>query len=398
MRTVKSKSWAYFLIYLSSLTTGVAWSLLPSLSSFFLLGKGITLSEAQYGFLTFYLNAAAIIASISVGVFRKKIRIEKLWALGVVCLAVAKLGLPIASLIPTNNKFIIYIMISSGAALSGIGIALLVSSLNVILISLVPKHSPTALTAMYGSISIGSAFTPLVVIYLARIINWELIPLTVSVWLFCIFLAICFTSIYLLDETKDFSSDFRKIFIRSRIFYGFIALIFLYSFVETTYGYWSPVFVHNLGIKIQEDSLSLSLFWGAFAVGQLLTSFIVFKLSPKKMYLILMSTMLTATGLILILDKFYYFDVISFILAGLGCSGFYPLTVHFFEKVFPNAIHTASGLIVGFYFSGVAIFSLVASFTLNIFPDFIHRIYWVALFAILGLFLLSIPVVLKKEN
>jgi len=385
---------ALFLIYLSALSTGVAWVTLPALSDYLL--TGFSFSEAQYGFISSFLNVAAILTAFSVGIFRKKIRLERLWALGVLFVSIGELGIPIASLVKNGHVFLPYGVIILSAILTGIGIALLVSSLNVILISLVPKHKPTALTGMYASISVGGAVTPFMVLYLTKIVSWKIIPLFFSLIGLLIFVLIIISIPQLVKHEKNLSAKIDRFFSRNIKFYGFIVLILFYAFIETSYGYWSPIYLRDKGLDIQFSELSISRFWGFFALGQLISSIALYWISDKKYYFILLIIVFIAV-LWTIFVKTHNI-LLPFGLAGLGCSGLFPLTVHFFEKTFPHAIHTASGLVLGFYFSGVALNTLLISVLIKLYPSTTLHLYSLSLLSILGLLFLSSLLVFNRKS
>jgi len=106
-----------------------------------------------------------------------------------------------------------------------------------------------------------------------------------------------------------------------------IVLFFLYTGIETATGQWSyTLFVEGRGVDPRAASLWVSCYWGALAVGRLLSGFVAHRLTAA--LLVRVSALGLLVGSILIwLDRG---DTVSFVgltLMGLSAATVFPTLV-----------------------------------------------------------------------
>jgi fucose permease len=140
-------------------------------------------------------------------------------------------------------------------------------------------------------------------------------------------------------------------------FWVFASFALLYGIVETVNGNWSTVYMsQDLGASAATASLALAAFWGMVTVGRVLFAAIerllpetsTFRLLP---FVAAAAVLITAT----IPNGKAELGVLSFGLAGLGCSALLPLTIGFAELELTVIATSVAGLLIALYQVGYGI-------------------------------------------
>jgi len=351
------------LFYLLAMIMGVAWTLVPSLSTF-LTDKSVVghLTSREYGSLELFLVIPAILSSTLGGVLGKKVGIKNVLQLGVVCgfLAMTFLG---ASAFAMGSSWNAYYLLIFSALFIGYAIGSILTGLNVFLALYFPHISASILTGMYAFLGLGSAISPLFLELTREHVQWWL-PTGIIALLFLVLL--CLISICILPLKKGVSTSRMLLKQLPKQFWLFILIAFIYAQVESLFAIWGPIYVHSeKHLSISQGSYGLALFWGGSTITQFLISSISWKISPKIIYYFLNCVIIIAVFGMLFVESDV--NIMSlFLLGGIGISSYYALSVNFIEKRYVNFAEIASGIMVTGYFLGIGISSLLVGYLLEL--------------------------------
>lgn len=347
------KKVAFSFLYLYAFLIGIAWTTVPALSTVLTSASCENLSSTEYGGLTLALVISAIFSSILSGTIFLRFGMRRIFLAGVLFILGATLVL-FASHYSLGLSLLDYLLLLSSQFLLGAGIGASLTALNVYIVSLVEKYTASFLVALYACMGLGSTYAPL---YFAKTLpacQWQFRVLFLS--LFSAFLFLFFLRFlpFIQSRTKIFKwekvQDWR--------FWAFALLPLLYGIIEEAFAVWGPVglFQSSGWTRIAAEH-GLAYFWGSVTFFQVFISVLCFRISPKWIYFLL-------PGIIAL--AFYLFSQGAslvdmpwiFALAGMGCSAFYSLTVHFGEKQFPKIVEVVSGTFVSAYMIGSGLSAL----------------------------------------
>jgi len=129
-------------------------------------------------------------------------------------------------------------------------------------------------------------------------------------------------------------------------------IIFLYGFCETIFSNWAIIFLNNeKGFQIQQAGYALGAFWIMVSIGRLLISILLVWVSPCWVYRIL-SVLIIVSLMAVNMVTTPIAGILLFALAGLSCSGFFPLTFSFGQKGFESIAQRVSGWLMASYMLG----------------------------------------------
>jgi hypothetical protein len=106
----------------------------------------------------------------------------------------------------------------------------------------------------------------------------------------------------------------------------------------------------TLGATATVASIGLTAFWGMVTIGRLLFASIEHVLPPARTYRVLPFVVAAAFVVTAILPSGSpWFGVLTFGLAGLGCSALLPLTISFGEEELTAIAASVAGGLIAFY-------------------------------------------------
>jgi fucose permease len=279
----------------------------------------------------------------------------------------------------------------------GLGFGAALTSLNSFAFFFFPKRGKTALTALHSCLGIGTAIGPLLFAYFLKQGTWWYAPIWIGTLYFLLLLAAIagFPNPHQLTAEKK--ANAKRVPFTSLILWGFIAIALLYGICETTFGNWGPIFLHQ-GKNLMPASadIALSLFWGVITLGRIATVLLSFRVPARYLYCSLPPIIFI--GLILLYPSMSEsWLLLSFAVAGLGCSAMLPLTIGFAQERFSSIAPLISGIMIGTYMLGFGL----ASQGIGLIYKFLH-IPFSTLFASLSgpvilLFVLCLAVTKQKK-
>jgi fucose permease len=140
-------------------------------------------------------------------------------------------------------------------------------------------------------------------------------------------------------------------------FWIFATFALLYGVCETMNGNWAvPYMTKHFGASAAIASLALATFWSMVTAGRILFAAIE-KWFPEKMVCrvlpFVVATAFVATACVPKTNSLL--GILTFALAGLGCSALLPLTISFGQKELTTIAASAAGGLIAFYQIGYGV-------------------------------------------
>ncbi len=389
--------------YTNAFLQGLALLIIPAAASIFKAQEENAISDAQYGLLSLPMISAAILSTFFLKHILAYIKRSQVYFLGIACNA-AYMLLASSSYLTRGGSAediqLSFILLMSANFMLGAGFGLLLSMLNTLVVDIAPKKSDALLTALHACLGIGAALAPQLVRFFHQMGAWQISALCIS--LMFVFMALSSITIlgaigkapqlpegqssarspkkskeslvskagFRSKESLVSKAGFRskeslvsKAGFRSKEslvskagFPGhawfFLFLIMLYAIIETTINYWTGDYLHKeKGLRIEDGLEALSIFWAFVTAGRALASLITLRIDGWYLYLLSPVLIFCAVSLVLAADPSLIF--ISYMLLGLGCSYFFPLSISLATRSFPQWQEQISALSLAALMAGI---------------------------------------------
>jgi len=349
-------------VYLAGLAQGLALVTFPAVSSILTSPNDYGLSSSAYGALFLPQAIAAVTASLVGARLTGRWGIKRIFLVGLAADVLA-MGLLLASQVAMGQP-LGYLMLLLATASLGVGFGFTVPSLNSYAAAFFPHMVGKATLYLNALLGLGTALAPLLsALFLGRGVWWAL-PVLAGALL----LGLLLVSLRLplagagarAGAAPVASGGSTGLGSRPALpsrFWVFAGFALLYGIVETVNGNWSTVYMSSdLGASAATASLALAAFWGMVTVGRVLFAVIerrfpetsAFRMLPFVAAMALFITALMPSG-----DA--DLGVLSFGLAGLGCSALLPLTIGFAELELTVIATSVAGLLIALYQVGYGI-------------------------------------------
>jgi fucose permease len=344
-------------VYLAGFLQGLTLVSFPASSTVLIQMHGF--SAAQYGAIFLPQVAMAIIGAVGGGSLAKRVGLKHLLWIALLVNALSQLALAGSMVM---NPTVAFIVILLGTGCLGLGFGLSGAPLNSYPASFFPQRRDTALVALHTALGIGLATGPLLVgwfVMRGLWIGFPLLLLIISLLLFLATLTVQLPQNEPREETRREAQTVQIHPIRLLGFWTFAAIAVLYAFAEGTFSNWSVIYLHEVKhLPEMTAALALSLFWAAMAGGRLLVSAIVARIPAQRVWLSLPLLMISAF-LALPYANTPVVGVGLFALAGLACSGFFPLTIGLSSTRYPHHVAWVSSMMVAALMVGVGLGSFI---------------------------------------
>ncbi len=352
----KIKIITLFLVGLIASSIGLSWTTLPSIINIIINNSFYGVNAKNYAILSSVFIVSALIFANIGGVLGRKHGLKTMIIRG---LTLVFLGLSCYLMgYAWINHFFGIAMLAQ--ILLGIGICFLLTSLTSYVCLLLPNISAIALTGLFACINLGSILCP---------IFYNIQP-SHKWWVKCLIIVILLFSLLLISlkflpaihnpnilaKTKNANLVQKKY----RIMWLFLIILILYSICEYIYAFWGIVFLNKIkGFSLFFSRYELSYFWAAFGFGQILIFWLLRFIAPKYFYRIL-PVLITIGFFIMLYSNNSIYSTFGFIIGGIGCSSFFPLTLSFVELSFKEIAEIISGIMITGYFAGYLLGAITA--------------------------------------
>jgi fucose permease len=265
------------------------------------------------------------------------------------------MGLLVVSQFFTDERSLAYGLLLTATAFVGVGFGLTVPSLNTFTAVFHPRAIDRSILTLNALLGLGTALAPVFVAVFVGLGFWWGLPVLSAVLLTGL-LAISFR--LPLDAGVRAAAATRTPQARiPRRFWLFALFAVLYGICETMNGNWAQSdMTSELGASTTVAALSLTTFWAMVTVGRVLFAAIQRWFPTHRTYHLLPFVLAAGLAAIAVLPSDVpALGVLSFGLAGLGCSALLPLTISFGQEDLLTISASVAGGVIAFYQLGYGI-------------------------------------------
>jgi MFS family permease len=340
-------------VYAAGVIQGIALVTFPAASAVFTSPTDYNLSSTEYGGMFLPQAIMAILASLAGAGLRNRLGTKKIYLLGLFANLLA-MTLLVASRFVMKDHSLAYGILLVATTCMGIGFGFTVPALNTFAAAFFPQKVDKAVLALNALLGLGTALAPVFVAVFVGFGIWWGLPVLVG----ALILGLLFFSFSqpLSEDEKSEAVAKNKINFPAR-FWIFAAFALLYGICETMSGNWASLYLkNNFHASASLSSLALTIFWSTVTAGRILFA-VIEKWLPEEIVcrilpLVVMAALIASacapkTNPLL--------GVLTFALAGLGCSALLPLTISFGQKELTAIAASVAGGLIAFYQIGYGI-------------------------------------------
>jgi predicted MFS family arabinose efflux permease len=372
-------------IYAGALLIGLSLVSFPASSDILRMKHGF--SDLAYGSIYLPQLLAAIIGAVGGGMAVGRYGLRVMYLVSIVCFALSQILLALSWLYAPN---VALLLVMGATAFFGFGFGFGGGPLNGFLPLLFPHRTNTAIVALHMTAGAGLTLGPFAIAALAEHGWWLAAPVSLAVFSLLVMLLTLGARLPVTPRSER-ASEAWPLPARAAFFWITAALALIYSVAEGTFSNWAVIYIHEeKHLSVGVAALALSSFWGALTLGRLIISLLVLRIRPIP--LLIASPILIAVSFMAV--SFLDTEVTalaSFALAGLACSGFFPLLVGFSAARYPRSVSWIASMLTASMMIGVgigsyAIGALRTSLTITTLYRYsiIYPILLLALFLIAG--------------
>jgi predicted MFS family arabinose efflux permease len=334
-------------VYLGAMMQGLA--LVSFAASGPTLRSAQHLSNAQYG-LIFLPQVVATIAGALVGAsFAPRLGMQRLLWIALLFDALSQLGLGCVPQVSVNLA--LPLVLASTTAM-GIGFGLMGSPMNGCPVIFFPNNTGAATVGIHCFNGSGLIAGPILLQLALTHFDFTAYPLTQAALALCLAVLTVLAPFNLRSESRKIDSSSQVHPARVGIFWVLAAIAIVYSFAEGTFGNWAAVYLQDdRHLSRHIGALGLSVFWGGVVAGRLMVSFLIIKFPERLVWRILPLIMILAF-LLLPEVRTAESGIALFMLAGFGCSAFFPLTVTLVTRRFQKHLAWVSAMMIAALMTG----------------------------------------------
>jgi fucose permease len=343
-------------VYGAGLVQGVALVTFPAASSILTSADWYGLTSTAYGGLFLPQAVAAIAASLAGARLAGTLGPKRLLTMGLAG-DLAAMALLFLSQFAIGLGALPYVMLLVATTSLGFGFGMAVPSLNTFAASFFPETADRAVLYLNALLGLGTALAPVLVAVFVGLGFWSGLPLIVAVALAALLVVCRGLPLEAAQPAEAGAAESSGGLTIPPQFWVFAAFAVCYGIVETMNGNWATLYMaQDLGASTALASIALTTFWGMVTVGRILFAAIERWLPQRTTYRILPFVAAIALGLTALLPSGdAVAGVLTFGLAGLGCSALLPLTISFGQHQLAAIATSVAGLVIAFYQVGYGI-------------------------------------------
>jgi predicted MFS family arabinose efflux permease len=348
------RSWSAILtLYLAAIAQGLTLVSFPASSAVLTQMHGF--SDAQYGAIFLPQVAAAVLGALAGGNLAARIGLAALLRIALAVNALSQLLLLGTADLSPQLAFIVVML---GTASLGAGFGLSGASLNGLPTQYFPRHAATAIVAMHTCLGLGLAVGPIAANLYIAAGRWNAFPLSLALLalvLVCAPLRAATAPLALDPDTNTPATRLATPPTHTLAFWLYLAIAVLYAFAEGTFSNWTVLYLQDVKRLPQSvASSALSAFWAAMVTGRLLASVLVLRIAAPRIWLTLPLLMIAAFLLLPLADT-PALGIGLFVLAGLACSAFFPLSIGIASARFSRQAPWVSSMLIAALMVGVGL-------------------------------------------
>jgi MFS family permease len=342
-------------VYAAAVVQGVALVTFPAASTIFTSPAHYGLTSEQYGGMFLPQALTAVTAALAGAGLGRGLGMKRIYLLGLTA-DLGSMALLVLSQFAAGSHAVVYGLLLAATAALGIGFGLTVPALNTFAAAFFPHKVDAAVLVLNALLGLGTALAPVFAALFVGLGFWWGLPILVAI-LVGLLLA---TSVPLPLTVNTGAGPARGAERRAPLpprFWLFASFALLYGIVETMNGNWAALYMtRHLGASAAFASLALTVFWGTVTAGRVLFAGIETWLPARLVYCCLP---LVSAGALFFTAWLPRGDsalgLLSFALAGLGCSALLPLTISFGHGEMTGIAASVAGGLIAFYQMGYGI-------------------------------------------
>lgn len=343
-------------VYTAAVIQGIVLVTFPAVSAIFTSAAHYGLSTTEYGGMFAPQAVTAIISSLLGTGLTRRIGGKRVFLLGLAA-DLLSMALLFVSQFATGIHPLAFGLLLAATAFLGIGFGFVVPSLNTFTAAFFPKKVDQAILTLNALLGLGTALAPIFAAIFVGLGFWWGLPILMS----GLTLALILFSLRLpLNESARAAEQGNDNPVRPGAlkmparFWLYAAFALLYGICETLNGNWATVYMSaGLGASTTLASMALTVFWVAVTGGRVLFA-IIEKWCPERWtyrvlpVLLALAFLATASAP----KEQPFLAILSFGLAGLGCSALLPLVISFGQEELTTITASVAGGMIGFYQMG----------------------------------------------
>jgi len=342
-------------VYSAGLIQGVALVTFPAASAVFTSPNDYGLSNTEYGAMFVPQAVMAIVSSLLGARLRTCLGNKGIYLLGL-CSNLLAMSLLLVSRFVMKEHSLAYGVLLAATTFMGIGFGFTVPALNTFAAAFFPKKVDRAVLVLNALLGLGTALAPVFVALFVGFGIWWGLPIFVGVLILGLLL-FSLGQTLIKHETPDATNSHKGKKTFPARFWIFATFVLLYGMCETMNGNWAvPYMTKHFGASASVASFALAIFWGMVTIGRILFAGIE-KWFPEKLVCRLLpfgiAATFLATACVPKTDPFL--GILTFALAGLGCSALLPLAISFGQKELKTITSSVAGGLIAFYQIGYGV-------------------------------------------
>lgn len=336
-------------VYTAGVIQGVALVTFPAAGAVFTSPQAYGLSSTEYGGMFVPQAILAVVASLAGAGLSVRLGAKRLYLVGLGANWLA-MALLVASRFVMHEHALTYGILLVATTAMGIGFGFTVPALNTFAAAFFPETVDKAVLALNALLGLGTALAPVFIALFTGLGLWWGLPVMVGLLLLGLFSFSLAQPLNIEPSGTTASQPRGKSKLPAR-FWMFAAFALLYGVCETMNGNWAGLYMsQTFDAKATLAALALTIFWATVTAGRILFAFLgrwvpepwVCRGLPLVVTLAFMaSASVPKTAPVL--------GLLTFGLAGLGCSALLPLTISFAQKELTSMGASVAGALIACY-------------------------------------------------
>jgi len=332
-------------VYAAGVVQGIALVTFPAAGAVFTSPTAYGLSSTEYGGMFVPQAIMAVVASLAGAGLRNRLGTKRIYLLGLFANLLAMTLLVVSRFVMSEHALAYGFLLVATTGM-GIGFGFTVPAINTFAAAFFPQTVDRAVLGLNALLGVGTALAPVFIALFLGLGIWWGLPVLVGVLIIALLL---FSLGQPLNEGGP-SGTSGKIKIPGR-FWVFAMFALLYGVCETMNGNWAALYLgSHFGASASLASLALTLFWAMVTAGRILFA-VIERWLPERWVCRLLPLVVAAALLASACapKTSPILGILTFALAGLGCSALLPLTISFGQKELITIAASVAGGLIAFY-------------------------------------------------
>jgi fucose permease len=330
-------------VYAAGLFQGLSLVAVPAAATILTSADGYDLSASEYGLLFLPQVILAIAGSLALPSISGRIGLKRVLLVGLAADTVAMALLVVSNSVRTDAVAFPLLLVVTGCL--GLGFGLTLGSISTYAGAFQPQRREVALTALNVLLGLGTALSPLLIAVFLDIGEWWYLPLGTAIGLAVVLVVTLGQPLVAERSSAATGASRPKI---PRRFWLFAAALVAYGAAETMFGNWGTTLLVDDGVAATSATYALAAFWAAVTAGRLVIALVAERIGSTRIFVVLPWAIAVALLIAPAADTAGA-GIAVFALAGLACSGYFPMTIGYGESSFRGMVELAAGWLIAAY-------------------------------------------------